>query len=90
MHDTSVVCTMADSGHLVNTTQAARILGLKNPGTLVNWRRGSRGPTYIRVGRCVRYDLQDLGAWIDQQRIDMTKEIAGLLESAKDSSEGAQ
>jgi len=34
-------------------------------GTLANWRYQGRGPTYLRVGRHVRYRAQDVTEWID-------------------------
>lgn len=36
--------------------------------TLANWRSAGRGPTYVRVGRSVRYRLRDVESWIASQR----------------------
>ena len=44
---------------LVNTRQAAEILGLKH-NTLEIWRCRNQGPKYIRLGRRVLYDLEEL------------------------------
>ena len=44
---------------LVNTKQAAEILGLK-PNTLEIWRCHNKGPRYKKLGRRILYDLTDL------------------------------
>jgi hypothetical protein len=36
--------------------------------TLANWRYLHRGPTYVRVGRHVRYRVEDVLAWTKTQR----------------------
>jgi len=38
------------------------------PRCLQDWRRTQSGPPWIRVGRRVRYRLQDLEAWMLGQR----------------------
>jgi hypothetical protein len=35
--------------------------------TLANWRYLHRGPAYVRVGRHVRYRLEDVIAWTTAQ-----------------------
>jgi len=32
--------------------------------TLADWRTKGAGPSYVKVGRCVRYRLADLEAWL--------------------------
>ena len=44
---------------LVNTIQAAEILGLK-PNTLEIWRCHKKGPRFKKLGRRILYDLTDL------------------------------
>lgn len=44
---------------LVNTKQAAEILGLR-PNTLEIWRCHKKGPKYVKLGRRILYDLGDL------------------------------
>ena len=44
---------------LVNTKQAAEILGLK-PNTLEIWRCHKKGPRFKKLGRRILYDLTDL------------------------------
>ena len=36
--------------------------------TLANWRYLHRGPAYIRVGRHVRYRVEDVNAWTKARR----------------------
>ena len=47
---------------LLNAIQAAEILGLK-PNTLEIWRCHEKGPKYIRMGRRILYDPDDLAAF---------------------------
>jgi hypothetical protein len=49
---------------------AARVLGLKNPRTLSNWRSQGRGPRFCRVGRRVVYRLKDLEQYMDAYTVD--------------------
>ena len=49
---------------LLDQTQAAHLLGLKNPKTLAAWRLRRCGPPYCRLGkRLVRYDEAEVRAW---------------------------
>ena len=54
---------------LLDTYEAAHFLGLKNPGTLSNWRVIKKGPPFLRVGRNIRYLLSDLQQWLTEQRV---------------------
>ena len=56
---------------LLNSNEAIEVLGLKNPGTLANWRVRKYGPPLFRVGRCVRYRFTDLQNWLNQFRVEM-------------------
>ena len=56
-----------DDQKLVNTEGAAGYLDLPSP-TLISWRHLRRGPPYIRLGRLIRYRLQDLQAFVEQGR----------------------
>ena len=38
----------------------------RTPG---QWRYLGRGPTFVRVGRHVRYRRDDVDAWIDEQTV---------------------
>lgn len=58
---------MSDTAKLIDTADAAELLGLA-PRTLMRWRVERSGPTFIRIGnRSVRYRPSDLDAWIEQQ-----------------------
>ncbi len=50
--------------------EASRYLSM-SVHTLRQWRsRGEKnGPPYLKVGSCVRYDVQCLDAWIEQFRV---------------------
>ena len=51
----------------MDTVAAAAYLGLSRQ-TLERWRLDMRGPTYIKVGRAVRYSLRDLDAFMAGNR----------------------
>jgi hypothetical protein len=38
--------------------------------TLRNWRHQRRGPAYLKLGRSVRYRLDDLNKFMENNRID--------------------
>ena len=38
--------------------------------TLRNWRHQRRGPAYLKLGRSVRYQLEDLKKFMENNRID--------------------
>lgn len=50
---------------LVNTNEAARILG-RSPATLKRWRTEGIGPKYIQIHNRTRYDVSELLAYIEQ------------------------
>ena len=52
---------------LLTTEQAAQILGIK-PRTLVIWRHEGRSELpFIRLGRAVRYRLEDIQSYIERK-----------------------
>jgi hypothetical protein len=57
--------------HLMNETEAARVLGGEaNPisvHTLRKWRTQGCGPKFIRIGNRIRYRQSDLDAFIERQ-----------------------
>ena len=53
---------------LLNSHDAAHYLDM-HEGTLKNWRVQGIGPTYVRVGRNVRYLKTDLDGWLQAQRV---------------------
>ncbi|ALV45806.1 hypothetical protein MB46_10275 [Arthrobacter alpinus] len=38
-------------------------------GTLANWRSAGKGPRFSRFGGLVRYDPDDVAAWLAEQRV---------------------
>jgi hypothetical protein len=52
---------------LLDTDEAARIIDVP-PRTLTSWRLSDRGPAFIRIGKRVKYDLEDVYAFIESQR----------------------
>jgi excisionase family DNA binding protein len=53
--------------HLLTTLEAATYLHL-HADTLRRWRRERRGPAFVRVRRQIRYDPNDLDAYVDACR----------------------
>jgi predicted DNA-binding transcriptional regulator AlpA len=58
---------------LVDTIGAAAHLGL-SPSTLEKLRVSGRGPQYLKLGRAVRYRLDDLARWADERVVRSTSE----------------
>jgi predicted DNA-binding transcriptional regulator AlpA len=52
---------------LLTTEEAAALLGLR-PHTLAHYRWRGIGPRFMKVGRRVRYQEQDLWAWVGKPR----------------------
>ena len=53
--------------------EAAKTMGLAVQ-TLRNWRHLRRGPAYVKIGRSVRYQIDDLMEFIEKHRIDPEKD----------------
>ena len=53
----------------LNEKQAAKLLNVAVQ-TLRNWRHKRQGPAYVKFGRAVRYQVQDIEAYIEKQKID--------------------
>lgn len=53
----------------VNEKQAAKFLGVAVQ-TLRNWRHIRRGPAYVKMGRSVRYQINDLVDYLTRKKID--------------------
>ena len=47
----------------LTTEQAAKYLNVA-PVTLGAWRTQGQGPAYLKLGRCVRYSLAAIDAWV--------------------------
>ena len=52
--------------------KAAKTMGVAVQ-TLRNWRHLRKGPAYIKLGRSVRYRIEDLLDFIEKNRIDPEK-----------------
>lgn len=53
----------------LTTPEAAQFIGIK-PATLEHWRWEKCGPRYLKLGRAVRYRLEDLNAWLEAQQVE--------------------
>ena len=51
---------------LIDTPHAAEYLSIK-PNTLEIWRVQGSGPTFKKIGRLVRYSVDDLDAYLTAQ-----------------------
>jgi len=47
----------------LTTKEAAEFLGISK-GTMERMRKDNQGPPYFKIGRVIRYSLQDLKEWI--------------------------
>lgn len=57
---------------LVTTQEAARILGGNKPiprSTLAVWRKTGIGPEFIQFGRTIRYPLEGIVRFLEQNRV---------------------
>jgi hypothetical protein len=58
---------------LVDVKRAAEILGV-TPQTLAVWRCvGPYSLPYVRIGRCVRYRMDDLDAFVESRRVGTSR-----------------
>lgn len=55
----------------LNTSQAAKYINL-SPQTLHNFRHLRRGPDYIKAGKKVLYDIQDLDGYLESRKIKLS------------------
>ncbi|SMP42452.1 Helix-turn-helix domain-containing protein [Desulfonatronum zhilinae] len=60
----------------VNDVAAAARLGL-SVKTLRAWRLQGRGPRYLKLGRAVRYLVQELDAWASRRTVIPIQEREG-------------
>ena len=61
---------------LIDTRSAADRLGLR-PSTLTQWRWLGKGPRYRKLGAAVRYHVDDIDAWADEQARTSTSDPGG-------------
>jgi len=55
---------------ILTEVEAALFLKVK-PQTLSAWRHRSVGPNFTRAGKCIRYRMADLLAYLDQQTVNV-------------------
>lgn len=60
---------------MLDTHEAATYAGL-GKSTLDKFRLTGGGPTYIKVGKRVVYDISDLDAWLASRRRQSTSQVA--------------
>jgi hypothetical protein len=58
---------------LLDTSAAAPLMGV-TVGTAENWRVAGLGPKFIKSGRRVLYDPDDIAAWREANRFQSTSE----------------
>lgn len=56
----------------VNEKEASQMIGVAVQ-TLRNWRHQRKGPVYIKMGRLVRYEIDDLADFIRSRKIHMER-----------------
>ena len=66
---------MSEVFRFVDEKKAAKILDIAVQ-TLRNWRQNRRGPAYFKMGRSVRYKVEDLVAYSNKRRIDPEKAVS--------------
>lgn len=60
---------------LLTEKETSEFLKVKS-ATLRTWRTRGQGPVFIKIGRSVRYRMQDLEAWITERTFSNTHEAA--------------
>ena len=53
---------------LVNERDAGEYLGGIPVKTMRNWRSRGEGPSFVKLGALVRYDVADLDAYVERHR----------------------
>lgn len=66
----------------LNTLDAAAHIGLAVP-TLEKMRVHGNGPTFLKLGRAVRYRVVDLDDWLFHRRVTNTSQSLSHLESQR-------
>lgn len=53
---------------LLSEVEASHYIAMSRPWLRVQRMRQS-GPSYLRIGRAIRYSVPDLDAWMDRRRV---------------------
>ena len=64
---------------LLSEEELAEIFGC-NPVTLMKWRKAGIGPKYLRLGKMIRYDWEDVRAFLDSSRVDPATGTEGAIQ----------
>jgi hypothetical protein len=60
---------------MLNTTEAARLLGGLHPLTLAAWRSQNRGPAYVKLGDKPRSPVRYWRSTLEQYLKDRTQQL---------------
>lgn len=60
---------MSPTTQLIAPEEVAAYLGI-SPDTINTFRKQGRGPRYTRVGKLVRYRLEDVEEWLARHTVD--------------------
>ena len=71
MQAAAVVSADAHPDTMLTTEEVAGMLRVQ-PDTLERWRSTGYGPTFVYVGRFVRYRLRDVSEWIGTREAKST------------------
>ena len=63
-----------NSAQLLTEIEVAKLLSIR-PTTLRRWRWLGRGPSFVKVGAAVRYDPNDVSAFIEAGRRTSTSDL---------------
>ena len=72
--DIENVMRLAKAGIALTTKQAAIYCGNVNHRSIERYRTTGEGPRFLRVGRVVRYRIQDLDEWLSSRVFNSTSE----------------
>lgn len=65
-----MMISQSSSTKFLNDRAAAEIMGLQVQ-TLRNWRCSRKGPSYVKAGRAVRYDITDVMSFMQSRRVEL-------------------
>ena len=69
-----------NASNFKTTEETAKVLGLKK-GTLEAWRYYGKGPRFHKIGRYVRYSIEDIEAFIKGSRRTSTSDNGDGLQA---------
>ena len=56
---------------LLSVTELANLLAVSS-SLLAKWRMSGRGPRYMKIGRRILYDVEDVARWLGTQKRSST------------------